>query len=111
MRLKAFAADGPAFLNVLSLCHRGWRYPQKDAVQVAKLAVETGYWPLIEIENGKWRFTYKPKERKPVIEFLKVQGRFAHLFKDENKHILDELQKKVDTKWAYLEKLETATSS
>ena len=62
---KAFAVEGPAFLNVLSPCHRGWRYPQEDTVKVAKLAVETGFWPLIEVENGTWRFTFKPKENAP----------------------------------------------
>ena len=102
---KAFAAEGPAFLNVLSLCHRGWRYKQEDTIAVSKLAVETGYWPLIEIENGKWRFTYKPKERKPVVEFLKTQGRFKHLFKEENKPVLDEIQKEIDRYWQRLEKL------
>ena len=102
---KAFAADGPAFLNVLSMCHRGWRYTQENTVDIARLAVETGYWPLIEVENGTWRFTYKPKERKPIEEFLKTQGRFKHLFKEENKHIIAEIQKEIDHNWARLEHL------
>lgn len=101
---KAFKADGPAFLNVISMCHMGWRFPQEDTIKVNKLAVETGYWPLIEVENGVWRFTYKPKERKPVVEFLKTQGRFKHLFKEENKHILEEIQKDIDDNWARLER-------
>jgi len=108
---KAFAVEGPAFLNVLALCHRGWRYPEADGVKIAKLAVDTGFWPLIECENGKWRFTFKPKERKPVVEFLKTQGRFKHLFKEENKPVLDEIQKDVDNNWQYLEKLAQATSA
>lgn len=107
---KAFAAEGPAFLNVLSLCHRGWRYAQEDTVKISKLAVETGYWPLIEVENGKWRFTYKPKERRPVVEFLKTQGRFKHLFTEENKHVLEEIQKEIDAGWERLEKLAQVTS-
>jgi len=102
---KAFAAKGPAFLNVLTMCHRGWRYPQEDTIEIAKLAVETGFWPLIEVENGTWRFTYKPKERKPIEEFLKAQGRFKHLFKEENKHITAEIQKHIDENWARLEHL------
>ena len=106
---KAFATEGPAFLNVLSLCHRGWRFKEEDTIKVAKLAVDTGFWPLIEIEKGAWRFTHKPKERKPVVEFLKTQGRFKHLFKEENKHVLDSIQKQVDTHWSYLEKLVQAT--
>ena len=102
---KAFAVEGPAFLNVISMCHRGWRFPQEDTIKISKLAVETGFWPLIEIENGNWKFTYKPKQRKPVVEFLKPQGRFKHLFKEENKHILDEIQKDIDDNWARLERL------
>ncbi len=107
---KAFAAEGPAFLNVFAPCHRGWRYPQNDTIKIAKLAVDTGFWPLIEIENGKWRFTYKPKERKPVVEFMKTQGRFKHLFKEENKRVLEEIQKNTDARWERLEKLVQATS-
>jgi len=107
---KAFAVEGPAFLNVLALCHRGWRYTGSDTVKLAKLAVDTGFWPLIEFENGKWRFTYKPKERKPVVEFIKTQGRFKHLFKEENKHVLERVQQDLENHWAYLEKLVQATS-
>ena len=106
---KAFAAKGPAFINVLSMCHRGWRYPQEDTIKIAKLAVETGYWPLIEVEEGTWRFTHKPKERKPVKEFLKTQGRFKHLFTEENKHIIDEIQKEIDAQWRRLEELSKAS--
>ena len=102
---KAFKVDGPAFLNVIAMCHRGWRFPQEETIQISKLAVETGFWPLIEVENGVWKFTYKPKQRKPVVEFLKPQGRFKHLFKEENKPILDEIQKDIDDNWARLERM------
>ena len=102
---KAFSVEGPAFLNVLSPCHRGWRFPQEDTIKIAKLAVETGFWPLIEIENGIWRFTHKPKERKPIEEFLKAQARFKHLFTEENRHIIGEIQKEIDANWARLERL------
>jgi pyruvate ferredoxin oxidoreductase beta subunit len=106
---KAFEADGPAFLNVIATCHRGWRFPQEKSIEISKLAVETGVWPLIEIENGIWRFTYKPKERKPVIEWLKSQGRFSHLFSEENKSVIDEIQEGVDQNWARLENLCNST--
>ena len=105
---KAFAVEGPAFLNVFSPCHRGWRYPEADTVKIAKLAVETGFWPLVEFETGKWRFTYRPKERKPIVEFLKTQGRFKHLFKEENKPVLEKIQKDIDDQWQRLEKLARA---
>jgi pyruvate/2-oxoacid:ferredoxin oxidoreductase beta subunit len=106
---KAFSADGPAFLNVIATCHRGWRFPQEKSIEISKLAVETGVWPLIEIENGVWRFTYKPKERKPVVEWLKSQGRFSHLFTEENKSIIDEIQRGVDENWMRLENLCNST--
>jgi len=102
---KAFKVDGPAFLNVISMCHRGWRFPQERTIEISKLAVDTGFWPLIEIENGQWKFTYKPKQRKPVIEFLKPQGRFKHLFKPGNEQILEEIQKDIDDNWTRLERM------
>jgi len=105
---KAFKADGPAFLNILAVCHRGWRVKMDSAISVAKLAVETGFWPLYEVENGVWKFTYVPKQRKPVEEFLKVQGRFKHLFREENKQELINIQKDVDADWARLEKFVNA---
>jgi pyruvate ferredoxin oxidoreductase beta subunit len=100
---KAFAAEGPAFLNVLALCHRGWRYPQENGVAIAKMAVETCFWPLYEIENGKkYKINYKPKEKKPITEWLKSQGRFKHLFKPGNEEILKSIQEDVDAEWEYL---------
>ncbi|MDI3534058.1 MAG: pyruvate ferredoxin oxidoreductase beta subunit [Thermosediminibacterales bacterium] len=99
---KAFEVDGPAFLNVMSPCPRGWRYNTPDIVKILKLAYETRYWPLYEVENGKWKLTYKPKKRVPVEEWLKLQGRFKHLFTDENRHLIDELQAEVDRRWEIL---------
>lgn len=101
---KAFAADGPSFINVFSPCHRGWRMDPSDTVAVAKLAVDTGFWPLYEIENGKWKINYKPRERKPVIEYLKTQGRFKHLLTPESKPIVESIQKSIDAYWIVLEK-------
>lgn len=102
---KAFAAEGPAFLNVFSPCHRGWRYPMETTVGTAKLAVETGFWPLYEVENGNWRITVKVRERKPVLEWIKTQGRFKHLLTPENNHIIENIQKDIDIQNARLEKL------
>ncbi|MDO8886238.1 thiamine pyrophosphate-dependent enzyme [Candidatus Oleimmundimicrobium sp.] len=102
---KAFEADGPAFLNVIAPCPRGWRHPSDQTLRIAKLAVETCFWPLYEVENGEWKLTYKPKEKKPLVEWFKTQGRFKHLFKPENEHLLEELQEKVDKDWEKLLKL------
>jgi len=100
---KAFKADGPAFINILAPCHRGWRFPMEKTMEISKLAIDTGFWPLFEVENGVWRITIRPKERKPVIEWIKSQGRYSHLLKEENKPVLDRIQKEVDDYWKYLE--------
>jgi pyruvate ferredoxin oxidoreductase beta subunit len=99
---KAVAADGASFLNVLSSCNRGWRHETDQTIEVTRLAVETCYWPLYEVEDGEWKLTYRPKEKLPIEEFLKHQGRFRHLFSAENKHIIAELQATVDRKWQQL---------
>jgi pyruvate ferredoxin oxidoreductase beta subunit len=93
---KAFAVEGPAFLNVFAPCPRGWRVPYNKTVEIAKAAVETGFWPLYEVEDGEWRCTKKIRERKPVSDFLEVQGRFKHLFKPENADLLQEIQDDLD---------------
>jgi len=99
---KAAAADGPAFLNVLSSCNRGWRHDTSTTIEITKLAVDTCFWPLYEVENGEWRLTYKPREKLPVTEWLKPQGRFRHLFRPENEHLLESIQEEVDLRWEQL---------
>lgn len=99
---KALDADGPAFINVLSSCNRGWRHEATETIKVTQLAVDSCYWPLYEVENGEWRLTYKPKQKVPVTEYMKIQGRFKHLFKPENAHVLEEIQSRVDKEWENL---------
>jgi pyruvate ferredoxin oxidoreductase beta subunit len=99
---KAVAADGPAFLNVLSDCNRGWRHATDNTIEVMRLAVDSCYWPLFEVENGEWTVNRKPREKKPVEEWLKMQGRFRHLFQPKNRHIIDEIQRRVDEEWEML---------
>ncbi len=96
---KAFATDGPSFLNLLAPCPRGWRYDTAQTIEMTRLAVETCFWPLVEIEGGRWRVTFKPKEKKPLVDFLKAQGRFRHLFADKNRSILEGMQREVDEDW------------
>jgi pyruvate ferredoxin oxidoreductase beta subunit len=101
---KAFAVDGPAFINVLAPCPRGWRTLPEHTVEIAKLAVQTGFWPLFEVEDGHWRQTVKVMNRKPIEEFLKPQGRFKHLFKPENAELLVRVQEEVDRYWEIIQK-------
>lgn len=99
---KAIYTKGPAFMNVLAPCPRGWRYDTPDLLEICKLAVDTCIWPLFEVENGVWKLNYKPKKKLPVIEYLKPQGRFKHLFTEENKHLIDNIQQDVDRRWEEL---------
>ncbi|HDI83684.1 MAG TPA: pyruvate synthase subunit beta [candidate division WOR-3 bacterium] len=105
---KALSIEGPTFIDVLSPCPLGWYYATKDTIKIAKLAVETKYWPLYEVENGVHRVTVKPRKFKPVEEWLKMQGRFRHLFKEENKWMIEYIQKELDKRWERLLKLEEA---
>lgn len=103
---KAIYTKGPCFINALSPCPRGWVYETSDLAKINQLAIDTCYWPLYEVENGKFTITYKPSKKLPVSEFLKPQKRFAHLFKPGNEWMIEELQKEVDTRWEELLKLE-----
>ncbi|ERT66653.1 MAG: thiamine pyrophosphate-dependent enzyme [Cetobacterium somerae] len=99
---KAIYTEGAAFLNVLAPCPRGWRYSTEKLMEMCKLAVETCYWPLFEVINGEWKLSYKPKNKLPITEFIKDQGRFAHLFKPGNEHLIEEMQNEVDRRWEAL---------
>ncbi len=99
---KAFYTKGPAFLNVLSPCPRGWRFPSEETIKMAKLSVQTNFWPLYEVENGKWKLNYKPKERKSVTEWMEPQGRYKDALRPENKQLVEEIQKDIDDNWERL---------
>ncbi|SEG03203.1 pyruvate ferredoxin oxidoreductase beta subunit [Caloramator fervidus] len=99
---KAFSIEGPKFMNVLTPCPRGWRIDTATELEVVKLAVETCFWPLYEVENGVYKINYIPKEKKPITEWLKAQGRFKHLLKPENEHIVQKIQEEVDRRWERL---------
>jgi pyruvate ferredoxin oxidoreductase beta subunit len=102
---KAFAADGPAFINVFAPCPRGWRIPHDMTVEIAKLAVDTAFWPLFEVVDGEWKMTTRRvtrENRKPIEEFLRPQGRFKHLFKPGNEELLVRIQDEVDRNFDYV---------
>jgi pyruvate ferredoxin oxidoreductase beta subunit len=101
---KAFEIKGPKFINVLSPCNRGWRSKTDDAILLSRLAVDTCYWPLYEIENGVTKINYEPKEKKPVEEFLRPQGRFKHMFAPGKEWLLKLFQEEVDREWERLKK-------
>jgi pyruvate ferredoxin oxidoreductase beta subunit len=102
---KALSIKGPKFINILAPCTLGWKYPSEKGVDIAKLATDSCLWPLYEAEYGERKITYMPREKVPVTEYLKHQGRFRHLFRPENEHLLEEIQKEVDRKWERLLRL------
>lgn len=97
---KALSVDGPAFLNILMPCTVGWGFDPALGMELCKEAVEANFWPLFEVEDGRYKLTYKPKEDRPPIEaWLKKQVRFRHLFKPGNEWRLEEIQKHVDAEF------------
>jgi pyruvate ferredoxin oxidoreductase beta subunit len=101
---KALEIRGPKFINIIAPCNRGWRTGTDDAIQLSRLAVQSCYWPLYEVENGVTRITHVPKEKKPLTEFLRPQGRFKHLFQPGNEQLLAEAQSHVDACWERLQR-------
>jgi pyruvate ferredoxin oxidoreductase beta subunit len=75
---KAISIKGPKYMQIHVPCPLGWRHETQLTYQIAKLAVETGLYPLIEYENGKLVAVRKISP-KPVEEYLRPQGRFKHL--------------------------------
>ncbi|MBN2240026.1 MAG: pyruvate synthase subunit beta [Dehalococcoidales bacterium] len=86
---KAAEVEGPAYVHILSVCPNGWRTSAAPemGIEIGRLAVQTGVFPLYEVEDGKYTLTVKINKRKPVEEYLKPQGRFRHLSEDEIKYI------------------------
>jgi pyruvate ferredoxin oxidoreductase beta subunit len=82
---KAMAIKGPAYIQILSPCVPGWKIKENEAVKIGKLAANCGLYPLLEYTNGQLTSQFKlPKPTPKVEEYLKLQGRFSHLFKNEN---------------------------
>jgi len=96
---KARDTRGPAYVHVYTTCPTGWRAPSEQAVKLGRLVVETGMFPLYEVENGKYRMTLEtPEPRRPVGDYLKLQGRFRHLDPSD----ITKVQALVDKEYAKL---------
>ena len=101
---KAKKLKGPKMIIALSPCPTGWYFDPSETVDIGKLAVKTGVWPLKEYIDGKVIHTKIPKKRLNIEEYLKRQGRFSHLFEPtRNESLLKELQRKVDNYWKEIE--------
>jgi pyruvate/2-oxoacid:ferredoxin oxidoreductase beta subunit len=103
---RAAELRGFRFLHVLGGCPPGWRYATAQSTEVARLAVESRYFPLFACDDGQWKITFRPKRTLPVGEFLGTQGRFSHLSPDE----IDAIQSHVDARWELLAGLESSSS-
>ncbi len=99
---RAAKANGPAFLNVLTDCPLGWGHEPRESLRVMRAAVESCFWPLYEVVDGRYRLTHQPKEKRPIEAWLQNQKRFAHLLSPENEETVAEIQRRVDEEWAEL---------
>lgn len=102
---KALEVEGPAVLHILCPCPLGWRFDSSLTIKVARLAVETGYFPIYEVEHGRYRINIPIVKPKPLEEFIKIQGRFAHLLRPENREILERLKRDIEEQWRTLRAL------
>jgi pyruvate ferredoxin oxidoreductase beta subunit len=99
---KALLIKGPKFINILSTCVLSWDVKPENSLEVAKLAVESYFWPLYEIENGIYKINYKPVRKTSLYDFFKLQGRYSHLLKPENKKLLRQLEREIELNWQKL---------
>jgi pyruvate ferredoxin oxidoreductase beta subunit len=100
---KGLAAKGPAYIHIMSVCPTGWRCDTEITIMLGRLAVETGIFPLFEVENGKYKMSLVPEKLKPVKDYMKLQRRFRHLKPDA----IDAIQERVTAEYhKLLEKAE-----
>ncbi len=78
---KGVSVSGPAYLQILAPCNIGWGFDSAKTIEIARLAVETGLWMMYEIVDGERTNVMKVRNQQPVEDYLKLQKRFAHLFK------------------------------
>jgi len=80
---KAAAVEGPSYIQIMAVCPTGWRSAGEQTIRLGRLAAETGAFPLYEVENGEYTISLDPGKLKPLREYMKLQGRFRHLMKNE----------------------------
>lgn len=96
---KAKDIQGTRFLHIYAPCPSGWKSRPEDTIKLARMVVQNAIFPLYEIEWGeKYTLNIKIKEKKPISDYLRIQGRFRHLKKEE----VALIQAEVDKKWERL---------
>lgn len=101
---KAKSIRGMKFIHIFAPCPTGWKSPPEMSIELARLAVQTRLFPMLEIVNGRQYSLWKDFESRPVVEYLSKQGRFSQLSEAETEHI----QNEVDERWQALLDRETA---
>ena len=99
---RAAAADGPAFLNVLTNCPIGWGHEPRASLEILNAAVDTCFWPLYEVVDGRYRLTYVPERFLPIEDWLRPQARFAHLLRAPLGGVVRRIQDQIHDEWAAL---------
>ncbi|MCX8117089.1 MAG: pyruvate synthase subunit PorB [Desulfobacterota bacterium] len=95
---KAADIQGAAYIHILSVCPTGWRSAPELSIKLGRLAVETGVFPLYEVEHGRYRLSLDFPQLKPVKEYFKLQGRFRHLTEE----MIEEIQERVRREYEIL---------
>lgn len=95
---KGLETKGPAYLHVFSVCPTGWRCAADQTVKIGRLAVETGAFPMYEVENGRYKMSYKPDKLRPITDYMKLQRRFRHLSED----VIKDIEERVHEEYAKL---------
>lgn len=103
---KAKEIDGPTYIHILAVCPTGWRAPSDLTIRLGRLAVETGIFPLYEVEEGKYKLNFDFPQLRPVEDYFKLQGRFRHL----SKETIAQIQERVSAEYAKLKEKVTQSS-
>lgn len=107
LKAKEAVKEGMVYLHVICPCPTGWKSKTEDTVELARLAVETNYFPLWEAENGNIRLTHEVSNPRPTEEYIKLMGRFSHFTEEETQ----QLQEYVDKSFEYLKRLSLVTQA
>jgi pyruvate ferredoxin oxidoreductase beta subunit len=104
---RGMSIHGPKMLLSLAVCPTGWGFEPERSDEIAKLAIETGVWPLKEALHGEVRHTYIPNRFRPIEEYLAPQRRFRHLFEPRPNHAaLQQMQSELDRYWNHVKATE-----
>jgi len=98
---KGVNTPGPAYVHILSPCPTGWRCAAELSMEVGRLAVQTGIFPLYEVENGKYKLNVSVSQPRPIEDYLKLQGRFRHL----SPEIIGRIQERVTKEYEKIKQL------